>query len=110
VDYYRGLIALRMQLPGVCDKSADAHKRVLWVKETAPDCVMACVNNQGSGSQWEQILMIFNCSGKSEDVRLPDGNWQILVDGENAFRWQKRNDVSASVHVAEYSAVILGLK
>ena len=110
VDYYRGLIALRMQMPGVQDKSANAAKRVLWVKELAKDCVMACVDNKGADSKWEQILMIFNCSDRSGKAALPAGNWQILADGENAFRWQQETVVSEKVPVAEFSAMILGLK
>ena len=110
VDYYRGLIALRMQLPGVQDKSADAAKRVLWVKELAQDCVMACVDNKGADSKWQQVLMIFNCSGRSGKAALPGGNWQILADGENTFRWQEETIVSEKVPVAEFSAMILGLK
>ena len=110
VDYYRGLIALRMRLPGVQDKSADAHKRVLWVKELAEDCVMACVDNKGKDSKWEQVLMIFNCSDRAGFAQLPAGNWQILADGESAFRWQRDNTVAEKVKVAEYSAMILGLK
>jgi len=110
VDYYRGLIALRMQLPGLQDKSAGAAKRVLWVKELASDCVMACIDNKGKDSKWEQLILIFNCSDRAGDAQLPAGNWQILADGENAFRWQKCDIVSSKVNVAEFSAMILGMK
>lgn len=110
VDYYRGLIALRLRLPGVQDKSANASKRVLWVKELAEDCVMACVDNKGKTSKWEQVVMIFNCSGRSGNAKLPDGNWQILADGEDSFRWEGETVVSEKVRVAEYSAMILGMK
>ena len=110
VDYYRGLIGLRMQMPGVQDKSADAYKRVLWIEELAKDCVMACVDNKGTDSKWSQILMIFNCSDSSGFAWLPAGNWQILADGENAFLWKKQNIVSEKVNVAEHSAMILGMK
>ena len=110
VDYYRGLIALRMQLPGVQDKSMDAARRVLWVKELAKNCVMACVDNKGGDSKWQQILMIFNCSERSGKADLPGGNWQILADGENTFRWQEETIVSEKVPVAEFSAMILGMK
>ena len=110
VDYYRGLIGLRMQMPGACDKTAGADKRVLWVKELAQDCVMACLDNRGSNSKWEQILMVFNCSSRSGNAQLPSGNWQILVDAENSFRWEKPETVTEKVRVAEYSAMILGLK
>lgn len=110
VDYYRGLIALRMQLPGVQDKSENAQRRILWVEELAKDCVMACVDNSGKDSKWQQVLMIFNCSDRSGNARLPEGNWQILLDGENSFRWQKETIVAETVPVAEFSAMILGLK
>ena len=97
-----------MQLPGVCDKTADAAKRVLWVKELAKDCAMACVDNKGG--KWSQVIMIFNCSDCGGYASLPAGDWQILADGENSFCWQKENLVSEKVNVAEYSAMILGLK
>ena len=109
VDYYRGLIALRMRLPGVCDKTPNAQKRVLWVKELDADCVMACVDNKGS-EEWKQVLMIFNCSGHSGYAHLPAGSWQILADGENTFRWQKDDTVSEKVKVPQWSAMLLGLK
>ena len=110
VDYYRGLIALRMQMPGVRDKSAEAAKRVLWVKELAENCVMACVDNDGPGTKWQRILMIFNCSDRPVSALLPEGSWQLLADGENAFCWEKETLVTETVPVAEYSAMLLGLK
>lgn len=36
VDYYRGLMALRKQLPALCDKSAGAARRLLRVETPAP--------------------------------------------------------------------------
>ena len=110
VDYYRGLIALRQQLPGVQDKTCNAAKRILWVKEIAPDCVMACVDNAGVGSQWKKVLMIFNCRDAAGNAELPRGKWQILADGENSFRWQNAEVADTTVNVAAYSAMILGEK
>ena len=109
VDYYRGLIALRMQMPGLCDKGMYAARRILWVKELEQDCVMACVDNKGADSKWEQSILIFNCSQHSCNAQLPAGTWQILADGENSFRWQKETSVSEKLEVPAYSAMILGL-
>ena len=109
VDYYRGLIALRMQMPGIRDKGVHAEKRILWVEELAKDCVIACLDNRGKDSKWEKVIAIFNCSDKSGFARLPEGSWQILADGENTFRWEKPETVTGQVHVPEYSAMILGL-
>ena len=110
VDYYRGLIALRMRLPGVQDKSRDAAKRILWVEQIAADCVMACVDNQGAGSGWEKLLMIFNCADADCGAALPAGSWQLLADGENSFRWQEKTMCDGNVNVARFSALILGSK
>ena len=110
VDYYRGLIALRMQLPGLQDKTKKAAERVLWVKELAKDCVMACADNRGEGSKWERILMVFNCSRRGGDAQLPEGSWQVLCDGENSFRFQEDVTVTGKVTVERNSAMILGLK
>ena len=44
VDYYRGLIALRSQLPGLCDKSANASERIRDVKR-ADSLISFAVDN-----------------------------------------------------------------
>lgn len=110
VDYYRGLIALRMQLPGVLDKSRDAAKRIQWVEEAAPDCVVACVDNRGEGAKWETLLMIFNCSPKTVDIALPEGDWQILVNGQSSFCWEKERAAARTEKLAAYTPMILGRK
>ena len=99
-----------MRLPGVQDKSANAEKRVLWVKELAEDCVMACVDNRGADSNWEQSIMIFNCSDRADHAQLPAGDWQVLADGEDSFLWQEETVLSGSAYVTAFSAMILGRK
>ena len=66
--------------------------------------------NLNGSMKWEQILMIFNCSDHSGNAQLPAGNWQILADGEDSFCWKKDSAVSETVRIAEWSALILGLK
>lgn len=109
VDYYRGLIALRMQLPGLQDKSENAGKRVLWVSALAEDCAMACLDNTGETAKWKRVLEIFNGSNSAVDVALPGGNWQILADGENALLWKRKTVVSKKIQAAACSALLLGL-
>ncbi len=110
VDYYRGLIGLRMQLPGLQDKTCLAEKRILWAKDVAPDCVMVCVDNSGEQSNWNEVLMIFNCSELSREVVLPEGRWQILADGRNSFRWREERYTAGKEEVKALSALLLGRK
>jgi len=110
VDYYRGLIALRQQMPGMQDKTADAHKRILGTQEIATDCVAACIDNRSADTKWEKVLLIFNCSAKAAEYTLPEGSWQVLADGDSSFRWETENLTEKTVTVEANTALILGLK
>jgi len=106
VNYYRGLIALRMQLKCLQDKSADAAKRVLSAVEVGPDCAMVTLSN--AGEKWAEVLLIVNAAQTTQTVVLPEGTWQLLCDGVSSFRHQEKITVSGSVKAEAVSAVILG--
>lgn len=110
VEYYRGLIALRQKLPGLQDKTADAHKRILDIIQVAPDCVAACVDNRGADTKWEKLLLIFNCGSKTAQYTLPEGSWRILVNDVSSFCWEKDMTATNAVKLAANTALILGLK
>ena len=107
VDYYRGLIGLRMQLPGLQDKSEEASKRILWTRDLEGNGAALCLDNRG-GEKWNEILMIFNCGDKAMKLNLPEGKWQVLVDGDSAYQWKMNITLDHSCTVAYKSALILG--
>ncbi|MBQ2952183.1 MAG: type I pullulanase [Clostridia bacterium] len=107
VEYYRGLIALRRQLPGLCDKSADAGKRLLEAHQLAPDVASVLMDNAG-GSPWAQVMLICNASGKAAQAEIPAGDWAVLADGENSFLWENPAAAPARVTLPPVSAMILG--
>ena len=107
-DYYRGLIALRQQLPGLQDKSQEAGKRFLWAKELADNCVSVCLDNRGVESKWSQLLLAFNCSDAPAVLFFPEGSWQLLVDGESSLHWQQPKNVPHAVLVESHSAMYFG--
>lgn len=108
VNYYRGLIALRMQLPGLQDKTENAGKRILQAVDIAQNCAAVFLDNRGENSKWQQVCLCFNCGGEFAEFELPDGNWQVLVDGENAFRWAENFCVEKKARIPAKSAFILG--
>ena len=109
VDYYRGLIALRMQLPAMQDKSALADKRILWAQEVSSNCVVVCLDNTGDHSKWRQLLLLFNGSQRARTGKLPQGTWQLLSDGVSSFRWEENRLFTQTVTVESQSVQILGL-
>ncbi len=109
VDYYRGLIALRKQLPGVIDLTPAARKRLLWVENKGEHCAVASMNNQGGDSPWDQLLFVFNCSDTNVEYEVPHCTWQVLADGESSFLWQEEQRVGDRFTIPGQSALILGL-
>jgi len=103
VEYYRGLIALRRRLPGLCDKSRDAFKRIQGQTVHGGGVVSFRVDNRvragwcgtvsGGGwteeeqdSRWEELLICYNPSGKSFPVKLPGSKAASGVEQESGFR------------------------
>lgn len=106
VDYYRGLIALRLRCKGLQGKSKEAPGKISHIGDLRPGCTAFFVDN--GESAWKRLLLLFNISGEDADVKLPDGAWQILADGENSFLWQETHLPGQNVKVQAVSAMILG--
>ena len=120
VDYYRGLIALRKQLPGLCDKSRQAWRRIYgqWSRE---GMVGFSVDNRPEGadkgeaersrqSGWDTVQVIYNSRRRREDLRLPAGKWEILADGQDSFRWMRPETAEGEIKVEPVSMLVLGRK
>ena len=84
VSYYKGLIRLRKNLPGLYDKSASAYIRIYKEEVHKEGVVSFVVDNsskdEAKKSQWEELFVAFNASNETEYVPLPDGVWFVLAD------------------------------
>lgn len=128
VEYYKGLISLRRRLPGLCDKSRDAWKRIGDQAIHRAGVVSFRVDNragvQGDGAceAWDELLVCYNATDSSQLISLrqtsgtekpgepADGagesaEWEILADGVQA---DCRRAVEGEVQVAPHSGVMLG--
>ena len=108
VDYYRGLIALRKQLPGLCDKSPQAWRRMLEAADLAPGVARIVLDNAGEGSPCGRVLLLVNAGEQEARAALPPGEWAMLADGESSFLWQHPARISGEARLAPVSALILG--
>ena len=107
VEYYRGLIELRQQLPGLQDKTADAHLRVLDVCQLTQDAAAIRLDN-GKESPWTELLMCFNASRQEVTLNLPQGSWAILADGESSLKWQNPQAITGQAILPPMTTLILG--
>lgn len=106
--YYEGLIALRKQLPGLCDKSETAGKRIYghWKK---PGAVGFFVENKKEGEHtlWDTLYIIYNATEEEVETALPKGEWEVLLNEEDSFSWKKQKKAEKAT-AAPLSALVLG--
>ena len=109
VEYYKGLIALRSRLPGLCDKSAGAANRIGSV-ETSDGLVSLEVDNRSeSGEQkWDRLKIIYNSTREYRHVAADGGIWTILCDGEDSRLWTSVRYAGPDLQAAPQSVLILG--
>ena len=90
-EYYKGLMALRGLLPGLCDKGPDARRRLLAAWRPGRLCAAFRLDNAapGGGSRWDQLLLVYNAGAQPRPLALPDGRWQVLADDASSTRWQE---------------------
>ncbi len=97
MEYYRGLIAFRKQMPGLCDKSAGAGKRIFDEEVSEPGCAGFCVDNR-EHERWDMLAVRYNGTQEERETALPFGEWDLLIDGDDSWRWaepqMKRNSGS----------------
>lgn len=108
VDCYRGLIALRMQLPALLDKSPQAARRILAVEEPAHGCVSIRMDNSGGHCRWDTLLLLCNAGDCDRQVSLPQGVWQTLTDESSTFCWQAPDSRSGEITLPRVSVLLLG--
>jgi len=107
VEYYRGLIALRGQQPGLCDKTAAAGRRIITARQLGRDAAAIFLDNDAA-SRYPVLLMAFNASAQPVTFDLPRGDWAVLADGESSFLWRQPELVAGKATITAGSALILG--
>ena len=112
VDYYKGLIRLRKQLPGLCDKSASAAERIKEKEVHGEGVVSFLVDNRASADDagWDELCVIYNVADQECTVKLNKGVWQILADGKTTDCRKAAAEAEKGVRVAARSGMLLGKK
>lgn len=110
VDYYKGLIRLRKKLPGLCDKSSLAVKRVTEKRVHGDGVVSFKVDNKSSDDcgDWEELFVIYNTASEDYAMELPEGAWEILADGSEADCRKAVAEAEKSIRVEAHSGMMLG--
>ena len=109
VEYYKGLIALRRQLPGLCDKSSRAAERISDIYKS-DGVVGFTVDNtsEAFSSEWDRLRIIYNSTKSGISYKLPGEGWEILCDASDSGMWRHRFPAGNRVTAESQSVLILG--
>ena len=115
VSYYKGLINLRKNLPGLYDKSSSAYIRIYKEEVHKEGVVSFVVDNsskdEAKKSQWEELFIAYNASKETEYVPVPEGEWFVLADDKETDCCKPVEIYGEGmVAIAPSSGLILGTK
>ena len=83
-DYYAGLIAFRKAHPALRMTSAEEVEAHITQLPGLEFNVMACHISSGANGEENEIVAIFNPRSSATTVTLPEGQWTIYVNAEDA--------------------------
>jgi len=107
-EYYRGLIALRKRLPGLCDKRETAQHRLLEANEIASGAAAVLLDNGGGKSEYAQLMILVNTRQDECMAYLPGGDWMMLCDGQSSMLWKKPKAAPQAYVLAPQTLTLLG--
>ncbi|QTA38664.1 type I pullulanase [Thermosipho ferrireducens] len=106
-NYYKGLIALRKAHPAFRLRTADdIKKHVKLLRSKKRRVVSFMIDNNAGGDSWKTILVIYNGNLNMVEYDLPEGIWNVVVDGEEAGTNVLRK-VSGKITLEGISAYVL---
>lgn len=109
VEYYKALIAIKKSFPQfkIADKAT--LKNCLVVKDTT-DASLAdgvAVYAVKSPTSDEYAVVIINSNATAKTVSVPDGSYEVFVNGANATATVPTSISGGSVSVGAYSAIVM---
>ena len=106
-DYYKGLVHLRLSHPAFRLGSADLVRKHLEFLPTQ-DCLVAFrLKNHAGGDAWNNIYVILNSSPDFRTVRIPEGDYTIVVANGQADEAGLGDMQGGEVMIDGQSALIL---
>ena len=84
VDYYTGLIAFRKAHPALRMTDAAEVEEKIKPLGGVDFNVVACHIGSGANGEENEIVAIFNPRREASTVKLPEGQWHICINGEDA--------------------------
>ncbi len=106
-EYYKGLIAFRKAHAALRLTTAEDVAEYITVVEGLDENVTAfCIEGGAEGETANCIYIIFNPNTESTQVALPEGEWSVCINGDQAGT-EVLETVEGNAEVAPISAMVL---
>lgn len=103
--YYKGLIQLRKKYASLrYMTAAEVNQHVELLKPQGKNVIVVHIND---AEKQEELLLIFNPNRAAVEVSIPEGSWNILVQGEQAGVDALGTVDAGNISVAPISAMVL---
>ncbi len=106
-DYYAGLIALRRAHPAFRLHSAKEIRESMNFVEDLPAGLIAYrLNGAAAGDSWKKILVVFNGNPKASSILLPEGSWNLALNGDKAGTKALKTKLKGKQKIEAFSAFV----
>ncbi len=108
MEYYKGLIAFRKAHGALRLSSAeDVSEHVTPVKDLADNVLAFDITGGVNKETAEELYVIFNANPEAAEVELPEGKWNVYINGEKAGTEVLDQVEGGKVTVEAISAMVL---
>lgn len=83
-EYYQGLIKLRKEHPSFRMRTAEEIKSKLHFIKSPKNTIAFLISDNANSDPWKKITVIYNPTKSKVEVKLPQGNWKVVVDNKKA--------------------------
>lgn len=105
--YYKGLIAFRKAHKALRMTTAEeVNANISSINGLAPSLLAFQINGNVDGEASDALYIVFNASREAREIALPDGQWNVYINGEQAGT-KVLATVEGSASVAPISALVL---
>ncbi len=107
-EYYKGLIAFRKAHAALRLTTAeDVAAAVTPVEGLDKNVVGFDILGDAGGDAADELFIVYNANNEETEVALPDGTWNVYINGEKAGTEVIETISSGTVTVAPISAMVL---
>jgi len=105
-NYHKGLIKLRKEHPAFRLKTADEIRKHVIFLDSPKKTVAFVITDHANSDPWEEILVIYNGDVNEQEIKLPEGEWTVVVDKDEAGI-EALYKISGTIKVPAISAMVM---